>query len=100
MEPSLFEGYIIFYKFLEFAHIYQDFIISRWLCWRGVSLHIDSVKEESHSIDLIDREWDFVRSVPLLNDKKLEYVGEFKKIIENTQKPYSFTYISLIYANK
>ncbi len=32
----------------EYTNIYKDFIIPRWLSWRGVSLHIDSVDVESH----------------------------------------------------
>ncbi len=32
----------------EGKNIYEDFIIPRWLRWRRVSLHIDSVNVESH----------------------------------------------------
>jgi hypothetical protein len=32
----------------EDTNIYEDFIITRWLSWRGVSLCVDSVDVESH----------------------------------------------------
>jgi hypothetical protein len=32
----------------EVTNIYEDFIIPRWLSWRGVSLCVDSVDIESH----------------------------------------------------
>jgi hypothetical protein len=34
----------------ESTNIYKDFIILRWLSWRGVTLHIDSVNKESHLV--------------------------------------------------
>ncbi len=32
----------------EGTNIYEDFIIPRWLSWRGVLLRIDTVNMESH----------------------------------------------------
>ncbi len=32
----------------EDTNIYEDFIIPRWLSWRGVSVCVDSVDVESH----------------------------------------------------
>ncbi len=34
----------------EDTNIYEDFIILRWLSWRGVSFHVDSVNGESHLV--------------------------------------------------
>jgi hypothetical protein len=34
----------------EGTNIYEDFIIPRWLSWRGVSLRVDSVDVESHLV--------------------------------------------------
>ncbi len=32
----------------EGTNIYEDFLIPRWLSWRGVSLRVNSVEVESH----------------------------------------------------
>jgi hypothetical protein len=34
----------------EATNIHEDFIIPRWLSWRGVSLHVDSVDVETHLV--------------------------------------------------
>jgi hypothetical protein len=39
----------------EYANIYEEFIIPRWLSWHGISFRVDSVDVESLGIDSLMR---------------------------------------------
>jgi hypothetical protein len=77
--------YITFYSFLEFADIYKDFIIPCWLSWCEVSIAVNSVDMETHSVDGTETLFRVSHCEKIEN---LTMFGKFKNKMENTQKPY------------
>jgi hypothetical protein len=80
----------------EDTNIFKDFIIPRWLSWRGVSLRVDSVVVESHSaLTQLTR-----NEIPrqLSHRRMLKNPNNSANIQGQNQKPYYLAYMCSISA--